>query len=87
MLFHYGIARLFPLDGCRRFGRDVIDNAVDPLDLVYDAVADLGQEIIWEMEPVCRHSVGGNHGTKRYRILVSPFVTHDTYALDRKKGS
>ena len=63
MLFHDGIARLLPLYGCRRFGRDVIDNAVDPLDLVYDAVADLGQEIIWEMEPVCCHGIGGNHGT------------------------
>ena len=63
LLFHDGIARLLPLYGCRRFGRDVIDNAVDTLDLVYDAVADLGQEIIWEMEPVCCHGIGGNHGT------------------------
>ena len=37
------------------------------------------------MEPVCGHRVGRYDGAQGYRVLVCPFVSHDSYALDRKK--
>ena len=45
VLFHNGNP-LLPLDGCGRFGGDVVDYAVDPLDLVDDVVRHVGQELV-----------------------------------------
>ena len=58
------IKALLPLDRCRRFGGDVVHYAVDPFDLVDDVVADLGEEVIREMEPVGGHGVGGDNGAE-----------------------
>ena len=38
------------------------------------------------MEPVRCHGVSRNHCADRYRILISPFITHDTYTLDRQQN-
>ena len=37
------------------------------------------------MHPVCCHSVRGNYGTQGDRVLVSPFVAHDSDAAHRKE--
>ena len=79
------VRQLFPLDGCRGFGGDVVDDAVDAADLVDDLVGDVPQEVIGEGEPVGGHAVGRNDGPQRDRILVGPFVAHDAHALDRQQ--
>ena len=37
---------LLPLDGCRRFRGDVVDDAVDPFDFIDDVVRHIGKELI-----------------------------------------
>ena len=53
---------LFPLDCCRRFGGDVVDNAVDAANFVDDLIGGLGKEFVGEMHPVGGHAVGGDYG-------------------------
>src|SRR4051794_41171465 len=53
---------LFPLDRARRLGGDVVDDAVDAVDLVDDAVADPGQHIVRQPRPVGRHRVLAGDG-------------------------
>ena len=55
------VGGLFPLDGGGGFGGDVVDYAVYAADFVDDLVAGVGQELVGEMYPVGRHTVGGNH--------------------------
>ena len=81
------IKALLPLDRCRRFGGDVVHHAVDPFDLVDDVVADLGEEVIREMEPVGGHGVGGDNGAESHRILVGAFITHHSHTLDRQQDN
>ena len=46
-LFSFQFSRsLFPFDGAGGFGADVVDDAVDGLDFVDDAVGDAGEEIV-----------------------------------------
>ena len=40
-----------PLDGCGRFGGDVVDYAVDPLTLLMMSF-DVGQELVGQVHPV-----------------------------------
>src|SRR5262245_62362488 len=50
-------ACLFPFDGARRLGGDVVDNAVDLRDLVDDAVADAFEYVCRQSRPVRCHCV------------------------------
>lgn len=81
------IKALLPLDRCRRFGGDVVHHAVDPFDLVDDVVADLGEEVVREMEPVGGHGIGGDNGAESHRILVGAFITHHSHTLDRQQDN
>ena len=55
-----GFCQLFPLHRCGGFGGDVVEDAVDALDLVYDAVGDLVQHLKGDAGPVGGHKVAGN---------------------------
>ncbi len=48
---------LFPLDGRRRLGADVVNHPVDTPDLVDDAVGDACQEILGKPGPIRRHGI------------------------------
>ena len=48
----------FPLDRSRRLGGDVVDDAVDALDLVDDARRGAAEEIVVEIEIIGGHAVG-----------------------------
>src|SRR5690606_31609372 len=56
-------ARSFPLDSSGRFAGDVIDYAVNALDLVDNAVRHTGKETVVKMIIVRCHSIHGRHRT------------------------
>jgi hypothetical protein len=72
---------LFPLDGRRRLGRDVVNDTVDVLDFVDDPVGDFLQYIERNSCPVGGHSIDGGYGPDAHSMGLSTSVTHDTDAL------
>ncbi|MPN26773.1 hypothetical protein SDC9_174198 [bioreactor metagenome] len=41
---------------------------------------------MWQMNPVCSHSVGRSHSPQGNCVIIGPFVSHHTHALDRKQN-
>lgn len=76
---------LFPLDGARRLGGDVVDYAVHAFYFVYDAAAHFVEDFPREADVVCRHAVGAGHGADAHGVVVSAFVAHDADAADRSR--
>ena len=64
---------LFPLDGSRRLGGDVVDAAVDALDLVDNAVGNSGKKVVGESVPIGSHVVGGLHAADGSGLCVRRF--------------
>lgn len=77
--------RLFPFDGCRGFGADVVNHTVDAFDSVDDVVGDFGEELVGEMAPVGGHTVDGFDGAERDDALIGAFVAHHTDGLNWKE--
>ena len=75
----FGFFALFPLDGGRGFTCDVVDDAVDALDLIDDAGRDPVQYVVGDSGPVGGHEVAGGDGTEGQGIVIGPAVTHDTH--------
>ena len=75
------MGKLFPLDGGRWLGGDVVDYAVHAANLVDDLVADLRQEFVGEVYPVGGHAVGGDDGAQGHAVLVRALVAHHAYTL------
>ena len=73
---------LFPFHRCRGLCCNIIDYAVDSLDLVGDSVRDLCKHLERDSRPVRRHKVVGSHRAKRDEAVVSPRVAHDADAVD-----
>ena len=59
----------FPFDRGRRFGGDVVDDAVDSADLVDDAVRHRRERLVRKARPVGRHRVDGVDRTDRTRKI------------------
>lgn len=55
---------LFPLNRCRWFGSDVVEDPVDVGDLVDDADGNPVQNIVGNSGPVGGHEIGGGDGTE-----------------------
>ena len=70
----------FPLHRCRRFGGDVVDNAVDMLHLADDAAGDLVQQLIGQTGPGGGHKVLRLHGTQGQRVVIGALIAHNAYA-------
>ena len=70
---------LFKLDGGRGFTCDVVDDAVDALDLIDDAGRDSVQYVVGDSGPVGGHEVAGGDGTEGQGIVIGPAVAHDTH--------
>ncbi len=73
---------LLPLDGCRGFGADVVQHAVDAFYFVEDAVGGFAQEVVGELYPVCGHGVFGDDGAEVGGKFVGAFVSFDTDGFD-----
>ena len=72
---------LFPLHRSGGFGGDVVDDAVDAVNLVGDAVGDGCEDIIRDSCPVCGHEVVRCDGTDRDDILVRSVIAHNADRL------
>ena len=79
------VCHLFPLNRCRRFARDVVDDAVDVRYFVDDASADGLQHFPWKASEVTRHAVNTRYGTDSNRVVVRSAVTHYSNAADAWK--
>ena len=68
----------FPLNGCRGFAGDIVDDAVDAADLIDDAGRDAVEDIVRDARPIGRHEVGGRDAAQRQRIdvLVGAVLAH-----------
>src|SRR5690606_5502894 len=75
----------FPLDGARRLARDVVDDTVDALDLVYDAGRGAAEELHVVVVEVRCHAVDRSNGTQSADIVIGAVVTHYTHRLDGQK--
>ena len=75
---------LFPLDGSRRLGGDVVDAAVDALDLVDNAVGNSGKKVVGESVPIGSHVVGGLHAADRSGLCVSECEFHRVSRVSKK---
>src|SRR5204862_6563689 len=74
-----------PLDGGWGLRADVVQDAVDALDLVDDARADGAQHVVMDPGPVGRHAVEALHDPDGDDLLEGPLVAHDADALDREQ--
>ena len=74
-----GSLKSFPLYCGRGFGRDIVDDAVDALDLIDDAGRDSVQYVVGDSGPVGGHEVAGGDGTEGQGIVIGPAVAHDTH--------
>ena len=54
---------LFPLDCCRRFGGDIVHNAVNSLHFVHNGVGNFRKEFVRQANPIGAHRIGAFHGT------------------------
>ena len=61
----------------------VVGDPVDALDLVDDAVRDLGQELHIKMVKIRRHAISRCDGAKCANVVVGAGVSHNAYGLDR----
>ena len=75
--------KLFPFDGAGGFGADIVDDPVDSMDLVDDAVGEFSQEFVGQVGPVGGHAVGAGDGADSHHVLVSAGITHNTYSFYR----
>src|SRR3954453_44766 len=74
-----------PLDRRRRLRTDVVDHAVDTLDLVHDARGDRGEDLVRQPGPVGGHAVTAFNRPDRNRVFVGARVTHHAHALHRQQ--
>ena len=74
---------LFPLNRRRRFGGDVVDDAVDAADFVDDAVRHARQHVVWYARPIGGHRVDRVDASDGARVFVGALVAHDAHALYR----
>ena len=76
---------LFPLNGAGRFGGDVVDHAVDALDLVDDAVGDGAEQIAGQVAPVGGHGVATVNNPQGDNAFIGALVAHDADGFERQQ--
>src|SRR6185369_1550842 len=69
---------LFPLNCARRFGRDVVDHAVDPTYFVDDAIGDALDNFPGKFGDVGSHTVFRMYGADRAGVGIGALISHDT---------
>src|SRR6516225_5145547 len=78
---------LFPFNRSWRFGRDVVNDAVDSLHFIDDAIRDDRHQVVGQTYPIGRHTVRAVDSANRERMFIRPDIAHDANALDWKKYS
>ena len=79
-------SHLLPLDGARRLGGDVVDDAVDALDFVDDAVGDLREQRRTAGAPSRRSwRPGVIDRAERDDVVVGAAVAHDAHGAHRQE--
>src|SRR6185369_17554336 len=76
---------LFPLNRARWLRSDVINHAVDSLDLVDDPRRDPFDDFPRKLDYVSSHSVFGINRSYRACVSVRSIVAHHANGLDRKQ--
>ncbi len=69
---------LFPFNGSRGFGADIIDDPINTFNFVDDTVGELAQQVVGKVGPVGSHSVGAGDGANGDYAFVSSGISHDT---------
>ena len=68
---------LLPFHRGGGFGGDVVDDAADAANLVYDAHRDAVEQVVGDARPVGGHKVGGVHRAQGEHIVVGSAVAHN----------
>ncbi len=76
---------LLPLDRAGGLGGDVVDDAVDPLDLVDDPVAHPREDVVGDPRPVGSHRVLAGDGADGADLPVGAEVAHHADGADRQE--
>ena len=71
---------LFPFNGCRGFGGNVVDDAVNVFHFVDDSDAYFVQHLIGDAGPIGGHEVGGGDGAQCQGVVVGSEVAHNADA-------
>ena len=74
---------LFPLDGARWLGGDVVDDAVYASDFIADSTAHFVEYFPREAEVVGGHTIRGGDGTDAYGVVIGSFIALDADGTDR----
>ncbi len=70
--------KLLPLNGAGGLGAYVVDDTIDALNLIDDAVGESAQEIVGEVSPVGGHPVSTGDGTDANDVFIGARIAHDT---------
>src|SRR5215469_2318168 len=73
-----------PLDRAGRLRCHVVNDAVDPFDLVDDPCRDAAKQFVRKRIVVGGHAVGRGYGPERTDVVVAARVAHDADGLDRQ---
>ena len=73
---------LFPFDGCWWFGCEVVEDSVNAIYFVDDAVGDGFEEFKGERESLGGHGVFAGYSAQNDGLLVGSFITHDADTAD-----
>ena len=68
---------LFPFNGCRRFTGNIVDDAVDVVDFVYDAARDFIEDVVRNAGPISRHEVCRRNAAQGQGVVIGSEVAHD----------
>lgn len=71
---------LFPLNSCRGFGGNIVDDAVNVFHFVDDSHAHFIQHFVGDARPIGGHKVGGGDGAKGQCVIVGSEVAHNADA-------
>ena len=74
-----GPLKSFPFYCGGRFGRDIVNNAVDVRHLVDDADADSVQHLVWDAGPIRRHKITGGDAAQRQGVIICPAIALDAH--------
>src|SRR5690606_19265041 len=73
---------LFPFNGCRGLGADIIHHTIYTFDTIDDFIGDPGHKFLIEMIKICSHTILRCYSPESYYIFVASFIAHHPDSLD-----
>ncbi len=80
------IELLFPLNGGRRFGGDIVHHPVDSVHFIDDPVGDPLECVMWNSGPVSGHAINRRNRPDADRIGIGAGIPHDTHTSEVREG-